>query len=256
MGTNSLALAKEVREIETKIRLTYHFDNLQLVQKWAVRPSDLLQALLEHQPKIVQFSGHGSKSEKLFFEDQDGRVKPVSKDALVSLFENLKDNIRLVILNSCFSMPQAEAITSHIDCAIGMKKEIGDHAAIVFAAAIYQAIGFGKSVLTAFDLGKTALKLEGIPEEDTPQLLTRKGVDASKVFLLPPSGIGRNAGSDKELSVQDAISKYKRAIDIAWRGGKDDKGEVLKDAQGNPLGKWIEMETHEDFLDDDKKPKR
>ena len=80
--------------------------------------------------------------------------------------------------------PQAEAITRHIDCAIGMSKAIGDEAAIVFAASFYRAIGFGRSVGEAFEQGKTALLLEGIPEEQTPQLRTREGVDANQVYLL------------------------------------------------------------------------
>lgn len=32
-------------------------------------------------------------------------------------------------------------------------------------------------------LGKAALKLEGIPEANTPVLICRKGVRASKIFL-------------------------------------------------------------------------
>ena len=57
---------------------------------------------------------------------------------------------------------QAEAITEVIDCAVGMGDSIGDEAAILFAAAFYQAISFGRSVKSAFVLGKSALLLEGI----------------------------------------------------------------------------------------------
>jgi hypothetical protein len=89
----------------------------------------------------------------------------------------------VVVLNACFSRPQAEAIVEVIDCAIGMNKAIGDEAAIVFAAAFYQSIGFGRSVEEAFESGKAALMLEGIPEESTPELLVRKGVDPSAIFL-------------------------------------------------------------------------
>jgi hypothetical protein len=48
-------------------------------------------------------------------------------------------------LNACDSAPQAEAIVSVIDCAVGMSDEIDDSAAIAFAAAFYEALGYGRS---------------------------------------------------------------------------------------------------------------
>lgn len=150
----------------------------------AVRPDDLLQALNEERPHIVHFSGHGTPSEELVLQDSSGNPKPVSKPALESLFKTLKDNIRLVVLNACYSKPQAEAIVETIDCAIGMKRAIGDKAAITFAASFYRAVGFGRSVREAFDQGITALLLEGIPEEHTPVLLCRRDVRPESVYLL------------------------------------------------------------------------
>ncbi len=35
-------------------------DSVELESRWAVRPSDLLQALNEAEPRVVHFSGHGS----------------------------------------------------------------------------------------------------------------------------------------------------------------------------------------------------
>ena len=64
-----------------------------------------------------------------------------------------------------------------------MKEEIGDQAAIVFAAAFYRALGFGRSVANGFEQGKSALMVMGIPEEDTPSLLARDGVDLSTLVL-------------------------------------------------------------------------
>jgi hypothetical protein len=74
-----------------------------------------------------------------------------------------------------------------VPCAIGMKKSIGDRAALVFAASFYRAIGFGRSAKEAFDQGVAALMLEDIPEEGTPELLTQDGVDASKIVLIDPA---------------------------------------------------------------------
>ena len=43
-----------------KIRSAEYRDTLELVSAWAVRPDDLQQLLLQHQPHVVHFSGHGS----------------------------------------------------------------------------------------------------------------------------------------------------------------------------------------------------
>jgi CHAT domain len=183
-GTTPLALDQECREIEQKIRASDHRDGFEFITKWAVRTGDLLQYLNQHRAHVIHFSGHGSSTEELILLDANNRPKAVSKSALKHLFATLKDNIRVVVLNACHSKAQAQAITSVIDCAIGMKKGIGDQAAIIFAAAFYQALGFGRSVQKAFDSGKAALLLEGTPEEKIPKLLARKGVDPSNIFLL------------------------------------------------------------------------
>ena len=184
LGKDRLALDREVREIESMIRLAERRDRLKLISKWAVRPDDLLQVLNQHNATVLHFSGHGTSFDELVFTGSDNEPKPVSEPGLRALFKTLGGKTRLVILNACFSSSQAEAIVQFVDCTIGMNKKIGDAAAISFAAALYRAIGFGRSVQEAFDQGKTALLLKGIPEENTPELFCKNEVDASKVFLV------------------------------------------------------------------------
>jgi CHAT domain-containing protein len=185
-GMPQLQLDKEAREIEAKIRAAEYRDSLELITKWAVRPDDLLQALNQHKPHIVHFSGHGNPTEEIVLLDELGKPKPVSKEALVHLFRALKDNIRVVVLNACFARPQAEAITEEIDCAVGMMRAIGDNAAITFAASFYRAIGFGRSIKQAFDQGIAALLLDGSLQGKTPVLVSRRNVAPNEVFLINP----------------------------------------------------------------------
>jgi hypothetical protein len=188
-GITKLALDKECRAIREKIRASEYPKALNLVTEWAVRADDLLQYLNEHRPKVVHFSGHGSSCEQLILHDAVDNPIPVSTAALKRLFSTLKDNIQLVVLNACYSRPQADAIVEIIDCAVGMNDAIGDEAAIVFAAAFYRALGFGRSVKEAFDQGCTARLLQGIPEEHTPELVVKKGVNVNRVFLAGPAMI-------------------------------------------------------------------
>jgi hypothetical protein len=182
--SSQLRLDEEIREIHAKIRAAEFRDSFELVSRWAVRPLDLLQAFNEVQPHIVHFSGHGSRRAQLVLENDEGNAKPVSEAALVSLFKNVKDNVRLLLLNACHSEAQAQAISQQIECTVGMSVAIGDEAAIVFASTFYGALAFGRSVGQAFEQGRTALMLQGIPEENTPVLLTRPGADALTVSFV------------------------------------------------------------------------
>jgi len=182
--SSKLRLDEEIREIHSKIRAAEFRDSFDLVSRWAVRPLDLLQAFNEVQPDIVHFSGHGSRQAELILEDDAGNAALVSEVALTALFKNVNDNIRLVLLNACHSEDQAQAISRQIECTVGMSVAIGDEAAIVFASTFYGALAFGRSVGQAFEQGRTALMLQGIPEENTPVLLSRPETDALTVSFV------------------------------------------------------------------------
>lgn len=182
-STSRLAIDEQMHAIEQKFRAAEHRDALVFQSVWATQPDDLLQLLNQHRPHIVHFSGHGS-NQGIYLAGDHGQARLVTTPALKALFKTLKDNIRLVFLNACYSREQAQALVEIIDCVVGMKNSICDDAAIAFASSFYRAIGFGRSVQEAFDQGIASLLLEGIPQEDIPELLVRQGVDANKVFLI------------------------------------------------------------------------
>jgi len=105
-NTTVLSLDEEVRSINKKIRESEYRDSLEFVTMWAVRPTDILDGLNLHKPTITHFSGHGSGEDGLILTDDQGKSKLVSTDALKALFSTVKDNIRLVVLNACFSAVQ------------------------------------------------------------------------------------------------------------------------------------------------------
>jgi hypothetical protein len=181
-----LRLDVEMREIMDKIRGTAYRDSLEFIARTAVRTNDLLQALNEVRPQVVHFSGHGTADGEIIVVGDDGAPHPVSRKALLSLFRTMKDDIQVVLLNACYTQRQADGIDQVIDCVIGMSTRISDDAGIAFSAAFYQALGFGRSVRAAFDQGTTALMLKGIPEDGTPRLVPRAGVDPDQIIIVDP----------------------------------------------------------------------
>ena len=129
-GTAPLQLGREVRTIEDRLRAADLRDTFTLVSHWAVRPSDVAEYLLRHTPHIVHFSGHGTAQGAIVLEDSNGVAAAVSPQALGQLFHALRDNVRCVVLNACFSATQAQAIVNEIDCVVGMAQPVGDTVAI------------------------------------------------------------------------------------------------------------------------------
>jgi len=185
-ASQRLQLDEEIRAVTEKIRASEHRDSVELVACWAARTSDLIQALNQHRPHVIHFSGHGTQQGDLLFVGNDGEPKRVTKDSMAATMAVMADNIKLVLFNACFSEAQAKAVTQHVDLAIGMTAPIGDEAARVFAAHFYSAIGFGHSVRQAFEQARLALLLDGGDEAGTPQLFAREDVDPTEIILVRP----------------------------------------------------------------------
>ena len=163
-----LRLDEEIRAVDQALRQADFRHKFEVKQFWAVRVADLQNYLLRYNPDLVHLSGHGNSSSEIILEDNEGKSQPIPRHALSRLFSILRDNIRCVFLNACYSAQQARAIAEHIDCVIGMSNAIGDRAAISFTAAFYQALAFGRDVKTAFDLGCLQIDMENMNEQNTP----------------------------------------------------------------------------------------
>lgn len=188
-------LDEEVHAIDEALRRADFRNQFELYSHWAVRVEDLQDLLLRYKPDIVHFSGHGQgtrfvhpdstdkeatyrTSSQIVFQDANGQSVPVPPHALSDLFRVLKDNIRCVVLNACYSQAQAEGIAQHIDCVIGMSDAIPDVTAIVFATAFYRGLGYGRSLQLAFDLGCSQIDLSALRGSSIPQLIAlRTGAD-------------------------------------------------------------------------------
>jgi uncharacterized protein YjbI with pentapeptide repeats len=192
-GTTALRLDEEGRGIQHCIERGKYRDRYVLQQQRAVQIQDLRRALLDYEPQILHFSGHGIGSERsegtsapkrdintspetdqetegLILEDNIGQPKLVSVEALAKLFQLFTDRMECVILNACYSENQAQAISEHIPYVIGMKRAIGDRAAIEFAIGFYDGLLAGKSIEFSYKLGCSAIQTAGIPEHLTPVL--------------------------------------------------------------------------------------
>ena len=166
--TVRLRLDEEVKKIEQGLERAKKRDHFRLVQKWAVTDDDLRRAMLDHEPEIVHFSGHGGGEDGLKFDDGSGKTHLIAAESLARLFALCSDHVKCVVLNACYAETQAEAIVRHIDFVIGMSKDISDEASVQFSVGFYDALGAGRSFEKSFEFGKIAIDLRGIPDHEIP----------------------------------------------------------------------------------------
>jgi hypothetical protein len=181
--TPILKLDQEVRAMDEALRGAEFRERFELIQHWAVRVGDLETCLLRHRPQIVHFSGHGSSASEIMLENEQGLSQAVEAGALSRLFGLFQEHLRCVVLNACYTADQAEAIAETIDCVIGMSQAIGDEAGRNFSRAFYQALGYGRDVRSAFELGCVQIDLQSLAEGDTPRLLAKRSEPSKMVFV-------------------------------------------------------------------------
>lgn len=192
LNTHPLELIKECNNVRDRIALGEYGDQFDFDQRHEVSVSEMDKYLLDYKPQVLHFSGHGSNDGIIIFQDPNKESEETSIKALADLFrivngdKNMNDDtkIKLVFLNACYSEKQAIAISKYVDCVVGMTTAVTDDAARIFAESFYQAIGFGKSIKTAFELGRNKVARLNIPEDHTPKLKHMPEIDPSEAYLV------------------------------------------------------------------------
>jgi CHASE2 domain-containing sensor protein len=229
LDTVRLSLEREVQEIRTTLQLSSNRNRFRIEPRGSVRPNELQNYMYDVKPWIVHFSGHGlggatserepgssrkvtvisepnSLPEGLVFEDENGRSILVSGTVLANLCALFSQQVQCVVLNSCYSIEQAQEIVKYIPYVVCMKREIGDIAARKFSQGFYRAIWDDRSVEAAFASGQNAIELDGIPEELTPVLLTRADVprhlpNPSRIIPILRKGLSIGLGTTLAISL-------------------------------------------------------
>ena len=216
-NTSRILVDKEAREIFERLEEGPCRDKFELHKHAAIRPGDLYRLLMKYQPTIVHFSGHGSKNCRIILEGTHGRGKQVDPRGLVDLFRFSSQYVRLVLLNACFTSPQASALAGMIDYSIGISKAIGDRAGVAFAGGFYRALGFGKPIPEAFASAKAELRLTKTPRSKGIELFVRRGIDGmGTVSIAGTHDLANSPGTHglalRELPGKDSIEDQARCF--------------------------------------------
>ena len=221
-----------MREIDEGLRRSRNREQFSLEKRLAVRTEDLRRSLLDEEPHFVHFCGHGTGDDGLVVEDIFGQPQLVKAEALASLFKLFSSQIDCVILNACYSEVQAQAISQHIKYVIGMKQAIGDRAAIQFATGFYDAIGAGRGIEDAFEFGKNAIELQGIPEDLTP--------------VIRKNGTWQGDGLRSERGID--YTRLHSLLSVAkWKEADEETLEIMLRIAEREKEGWLDIESIQAF---------
>lgn len=223
---------KEAREVENRLRIAGNWKSFKFITEWAVRAGDLQKALMEHKPHVLHFSGRGSKSGGILLAEDSETPRAVDAKALAQLLKVLKDEIRVVVLNACYSKRQASEFAKDFDYTIWMDSAIADESAVIFSSFFYQALGFGRTVSEAFALAKLEIRLERKSGYATPSLMCGAGVDVSRPLL-------NSTGEEPPTSEVSAVG-----LDLVRRYA----GRALKGLEPHILPRILRPMVREKYL--------
>jgi uncharacterized repeat protein (TIGR01451 family) len=181
LDTESLEIGREIREIRGVIRAGRERDNIEVCfPRLAARPDDIIQALLDEEPWLVHFAGHGGGQHQSFAaESEYGLAHVIPVDDLVELFGAFGRNVKCVLVNCCDTELLARELSAVVPYAIGMRQPVHDKSAIRFSHGFYQALAAGNSIDDAFRLGMIQLTMAPIGSDASAPILFRGSQDTS-----------------------------------------------------------------------------
>jgi hypothetical protein len=206
----TLQLNEECRAIERMLAMARFRDQVRFRACWAVRLDDLVQALNDDMPTILHFSGHGYGMRGICLQSEDGSASILSTDELVEIMQAAGDGVTAVVLNACYTEPQARALVKHVPCVVGTSEAIGDSAAIAYSRSLYRALASGRSVANAHRQGAAAFKrarTENRPSRDVDAAESASPADLTKLITRPDVDPNRICIAGQEFPLDLAVRR-------------------------------------------------
>jgi hypothetical protein len=154
----------KLKKIIRDFRKFLGHDNFALAIQNVSRQRDIASALSNEAPNFVHIFGYGNGGGQIgqmsLVSNQDELVA-ITPNELSDLFKPLSNQLEFVVLDGCHSRGQAEAIAESVPYVVSISSDDDDNTSTEFAVSFYDALGAGRSVEFAFELGRNAIELSG-----------------------------------------------------------------------------------------------
>ena len=191
-GVRSVQLEIEHSRISEKLRGKFNLPTEKFLSA-----DQIPELLIQHNPYIVHFSGHGKNPESgehgqegadisraigrmpkdydkkggiVMFSENMLELQIVEDDVIDFLFSSAVNDlgikIDVVVFNSCHSESQARVIGRYIPYVVGTATAIKDDTAIAFATGFYFGLAQGLTVEKAYTTGRMQAVIKDIKAKD------------------------------------------------------------------------------------------
>ena len=162
---STLAVDFELSRLKTEFVKGKYDEQFEfLFPEFAIDKANFLK-ISDNKPYILHFSGHGN-TEGILIQDGNNKPKRVGNEFLEYFFRDLDGITELVVLNSCLSVNQAEAISSHVPFVVGTSCKIPDPLAIAFSEGLYNGLGEGIGIEMSIKRGVQSVAMENFKAKD------------------------------------------------------------------------------------------
>ncbi len=235
----ALRLGKQASRLKEELRsLRAPSFDLRIEPAWAVSPRQILTEILNEQPKVLHFNGHGEPG-RLFFESEDGTSASVEGD-VVAQFLDGKSFLDCVLLSACFSNVIAPLFAKHVNYVIACEGEVDDEASLEFTVAFYVSLAHLGDYERAFNDAVNQVK--AIPElkDEAPKFM--RIADGSKAS--EPSERLTMQPRPKKVSTPDNTQPKRRSKATNGRAAKPKPESQPKQAHTTSMHMTRELNGH------------
>lgn len=179
----------------------------------AVTLEELPSILLNNQPDIIHFSGHGNKN-SLSFESNQGTIQKVSLHVLKPIFEECGNKIICMFLSACSSHLIAQEMSKIIPYVISFPHEIEDEKAIIFSKVFYEMLVLGQTFVSSYNIAKSILSNEIEEKKRLPLLIENTNLSNHRYTIYNPSVITAQFIINKKGKIEGTDDGYNFNIDV------------------------------------------
>jgi hypothetical protein len=178
----------QLHEMQKSVGRARHLDSIRFKGIFKAHINTLFEGLNRELPDVFHFSGKQNGGD-ILMRAEDGSLITVSDMALAGMFRSLDRGLRLVIVDTCYSMRCATTIAKAVPCSIGVEGDPYEAETVDFYKVFYQTVASGRSLKDAVIKAQTALRLAKVPSHRIPQLCCQTGVDPARIVLVHENAI-------------------------------------------------------------------
>jgi tetratricopeptide (TPR) repeat protein len=186
-----LKIIDAFNDIKAKVNSANYNEQFDCRPENKVSIDDMQTCLWKEKPQIVHFFGHGEKG-YLMLQDANGEVEEAKLKPFADMFRVLNNRggitkeqrIRCAVLCACSSGKIAEAISKHVEFAIGTIAPISEESARIFAKNFYFYLCSGECLQDAFDMANSQVSFRSQNENKIFKIYCQS--DPAKVFFIIP----------------------------------------------------------------------